>query len=126
MKLNKIYTLTLALLGFFAFVLVPPQTFAEYTGKTSEAAPKDLGRIIVKFKKDLPEKDKEDLISRYKLKINFSIPGLDLEIFDVSGEDTGGEVADRLNAAEKGKTIEYAEADQQVTPDQKTTRDAQA
>lgn len=118
MKIRKIYTLTVALLSFSAFILVPSDSFAEYKGKTSSEEPKDLGRVIVKFKKDLPKKDKEALMSRHNLKKNSSIPALDVEIFDVSTDDTGREVADRLNVEKaKGKgQIEYAEPDMEVFP----------
>ncbi len=83
--------------------------------------PKETNRIIVKYKeKDLPPglavaAERANLEKAQGLRELLTISGINAVVYEVSAEDTAGEVVDRILNSKKDM-IEYAEVDMLIAP----------
>ncbi|MFN3471955.1 MAG: S8 family serine peptidase [Aquificaceae bacterium] len=75
---------------------------------TGEAPMKTSQRLIIKFKKDVPEEKRREIINNYELRLIKTIPELNMYVVEVQGRASQEELIKELS---KVKEVEYVEPD---------------
>lgn len=75
---------------------------------TGEAPMKTSQRLIIKFKKDVPEEKKREIISQYELRLVKTIQDLNMYVVEVPERASQEELIKRLS---ERKEVEYVEPD---------------
>ena len=75
---------------------------------TGEAPMKTSQRLIIKFKKDVPEEKKREIISQYGLRLVKTIQDLNMYVVEVPEKASQEEMIKRLS---ERKEVEYVEPD---------------
>jgi len=75
---------------------------------TGEAPMKTSQRLIIKFKKDVPEEKKREIISQYGLRLVKTIQDLNMYVVEVPERASQEELIKRLS---ERKEVEYVEPD---------------
>ncbi len=72
--------------------------------------------ILIKFKENIGQSKKDEILSKHKLKEKTEIKGIGVKMVYIGEDDTVDEVLNRINNTDK-ENVEFVEADEVVAPE---------